>query len=50
MCVLVFWREGITAGEQYTVLLPGPGLLWLEPGKEAEPDKRLTIEDPSEGG
>lgn len=43
MCVLVFWREGITAGEQYTVLLPGPGLLWLEPGKEAEPDKRLTL-------
>lgn len=38
MCALVFWREGIAVA-----LLPCPGFLWLEPGKEAEPDKRLIL-------
>jgi hypothetical protein len=30
-------------GSNATVLLPCPGFLWLEPGKEAEPDKRLLL-------
>lgn len=42
----MFWFSGekeSLLGSNTTVLLPGPGFLWLEPGKEAEPDKRLTL-------
>lgn len=43
MCVLVFWKKVSLLGSNTTVLLPSPGFLWLEPGEEAEPDKRLIL-------
>ena len=36
-------EKGLLLESRTAALLPCPGFLWLEPGKEAEPGKRLIL-------
>lgn len=42
----MFWFSGekeLLLGSRTAALLPCPGFLWLEPGREAEPGKTLIL-------